>query len=316
MENNTTTGATVGCVLGPLLNHPEYSSASVGTSVLIGAEFIATIFTILSNAIVLWTIARTTSLQTPSNTLLAALCCSDLFIGLITHPTFIATLMCLQLMREPSSMLMQVLKWSGITLSGMSFFTVLYITLDRYVAVCFPFLYERQATIKKYIAIVVSMWVFNILITILNQTAYTMYYGTVTVIAFGVMFYCYIKIYLVIIKKERAIIPLGTIGDVHRAAIRHNREERRKSYTIMILLAVFTISYLPPLAVTFAVYREHGNAHFCILPPNTAVMFLWSLFFLTLSSMFNPIVYCIFMTPIRNAALKIFCRRKNMVLPM
>ena len=316
MTNNTQTGTTSSCLLAPLLGEHSNTKALLGITVLIGAEFIPTIFTIAANAIILWTITRTASLQTPSNSLLAALCFSDLCIGLVTHPIFITMLMYLQLSREPSSAQLIVLQWSGKVSSSISLLTVLFITLDRYVAICYPFLYERQATVKKHIITLALTWVFNTVIIILSSTAYTMYYGTVTFIAFGVSIYCYVRIYLVIVQKDRAMFALGTIGDDEREAIRNNREERRKSYTIMILLAVFTISYLPTLAVALTVYKKYKGTQFCNLPPNMAVMFLWSLFFLTLSSMLNPIVYCIFIKQIRNAALRILWKCKNVVAPL
>ena len=315
MTNSTPTETTVSCSLTSLLGEHKNAKSLLGITVLIGAEFIPTIFTIAANATILWTIARTASLRTPSNTLLAALCSSDLCIGLITHPMFIAMLIYLQLLREPSSAQLLVLKWSGRISSSISLLTVFFITLDRYVAICCPFLYERQATVKKHIITVALTWVFNIVIIILSKAAYTMYYGTVTVIAFGVIIYCYVRIHLVIVQKEKAMFAIGTIGDADRDAIRNNREERRKSYTIIILLAVFTMSYLPTLAVALTVYGKYNGARVCNLPPNMAVAFMWSLFFLTLSSMLNPIVYCIFIKQIRKAALRLFCKCKNVVAP-
>ena len=313
MANNTTTGTKAICPLIPSLSHSRNTNAFIGISVLTSIDFIVSVFTIVANAMILWTIARTRSLQTPSNTLLAALCSSDLLVGLVTHPSFITTLIYLQLLQPPTRALLALLRWSATIVNGMSFLTVLHITLDRYVAVCFPFFYGQKVTGKKYTTIVALTWVYNAVAPVATGRAYYTYYGAVTIIAFGVMLYCYIRIYFVIARKKRAILPLGTIGGEQREIISCNREERRKSYTIIILLAIFTLSYLPPLAVTFVIYKMNNNAHFCNMTPSTAVMLLWASFCFNLPSMFNPIVYCIFMTPIKEAALRIFLNRDRVV---
>ena len=313
MTNNTTTGTKASCPMIPLLCHSRNTIAFIGLSVLTSIDFIVAVFTIVANAMILWTIARTRSLQTPSNTLLAALCSSDLLVGLTTHPIFITTLVYLQLMEAPTKVLSMLLRWSATIVNGMSFLTVLHITLDRFVAVCYPFFYERKVTAKKYIVILALTWVYKALAPITAGTAYYFYYGGVTVIAFGVMFYCYIRIYLVIARKKRSILPLGTIGDGQRELVRCNREERRKSYTIMILLAVFTISYLPPLAITFVIYKVNNTTKLCNMTPSAVVVLMWASFCLNLPSMLNPIVYCIFIAPIKQAALKIFLKRNSVV---
>ena len=311
MTNNTTAGTKTSCPVIPLLCHSSNTNAFIGLSALTSIDLIVSVFTIVTNAMILWTIARTRSLQTPSNILLATLCSSDLLVGLTTHPIFITMLVYLQLLQAPTKVLLVLLRWSAVIVNGMSFLTVLHITLDRYMAVCHPFFYERKVTVKKYIIIVAITWVYKALAPIATGTTYYVYYGTVTIIAFGVMFYCYTKIFLVIAQKKRAILPLGTIGNEQREIVRRNREERRKSCTVMILLAVFTISYLPPLGVTFFIYKVNNTTNLCNMTPSTVVVLMWASFCFNLPSMLNPIVYCIFIAPIKEAALKIFLKRNS-----
>ena len=293
----------------------ENKNSLIGLQLLIGIDVLPALFTIVANAVFFLTIIKTRSLHTPSNALLAALCFNDLLVGVGSQPVFLAVIIKLQSFQAPSLAIITVLKWAGILLNGMSFTIVLYITIDRYVAVCHPFLYQRKSTIKSYCIIVALTCLFKAICPIVSGRAYMMVYGTITIISFGVMIVCYIKIYLVISKKERTVLCLGTIGTEQRKIMRQNREERSKTYTVIILLAVFTVSYLPPLVATLAIRMIHNTLQICSLCPNIAVVFLWSIFYMNLSSVINPIVYCIYMRSIREAAVKLVFKRNNRVYP-
>ena len=292
----------------------ENKNSLIGLQLLIGIDVLPALFTIVANAVFFLTIIKTRSLHTPSNALLAALCFNDLLVGVGSQPIFLAVAIKIQSFQAPNLALTMLLKWAGILLNGMSFTIVLYITIDRYVAVCHPFLYQRKSTSTKYCIIVALTWVVKAVYSILSGEAHTMVYGIVTIISFGVMIFCYIKIYLVIAQKERTVLCLGTIGTEQRKILRQNKEERSKTFIIIILLTVFIISYLPPFVSTLVII--HVTKHtlqICSLCPNIAVVFLWSIFYMNLSSVINPIVYCIYMRSIRKAAAKLVFSRNNRV---
>ena len=314
MANNTTLSIQQYCPMIHSIQKLENKNSLIGLQLLIGIDVLPALFTIVANAVFFLTIIKTRSLHTPSNALLAALCFNDLLVGVGSQPIFLAVIIKLQSFQAPNLALTMLLKWSGILLNGMSFTIVLYITIDRYVAVCHPFLYQRKSTSTKYCIIVALTWVVKAVYSILSGEAHTMVYGIVTIISFGVMIFCYIKIYLVIAQKERTVLCLGTIGTEQRKILRQNKEERSKTFIIIILLTVFIISYLPPFVSTLVII--HVTKHtlqICSLCPNIAVVFLWSIFYMNLSSVINPIVYCIYMRSIRKAAVKMVFSRNNRV---
>ena len=313
MANNTSVATKHRCPLVESIQHPSNSNALIGLKILFGVDIIPTLFTIVANSILLLAIAKTKSLHTPSNMLLASLCFSDLLVGVVTQPVYLAFMLKLLLLETPCETLITVLQWSGIILNGMSFIIVLYITIDRYVAVCHPFFYDRKSGIKNYSIIMALTCVYKAISPIATGSAYKIYYGAVTIVSFGVMFFCYIKIYSVIAEKERSVLRLGRIGTEERHILHRNREEKSKAYTIIVLLAVFTLSYLPPLGATMAIYMTSHTIKICWLSPNTAVLFLWSIFFLNISSVINPIVYCIYIRSIREAAVKLVFSRNNRI---
>ena len=313
MANNTTAATKYRCPLVELIHQPSNSNALIGLKLLVGFDTIPVLFTIVANSILLLALAKTKLLHTPSNMLLASLCFSDLLVGVLSQPLYMAFMLKILLLETPCKTHISVLQWSGIILNGMSFIIVLYITIDRYVAVCHPFVYERKAGIKRYCIIMALTCVYKVLSPIATGRAYKIYYGAVSIVSFAVMFFCYIKIYSVIAKKERDVLKLGRIGAEERKILHRNREEKSKAYTIIVLLAVFTLSYLPPLGATMAIYMTSHTLKICNLSPNTAVLFLWSVFFLNISSVINPIVYCVYIRSIREAAAKLLFKRKNKV---
>ena len=156
-------------------------------------------------------------------------------------------------------------QFSGEILHGMSLAGVLYITIDRYVAICHPFFYQSHATIKRYMIMVALAWVYKILVPITSGSAYLVFYSCFTVLSFVVIFFCYIRIFYVIAQKERFILRLGRIGNEEKETLLRNKEERRKTHTILILLAIFTASYIPPLVVLFPVFSPIERKSVCKL---------------------------------------------------
>ena len=316
MKDNSTIEMSPSCYLLESMEDPNSLCASIGAKVLVGADIIPTIFTIVANTILLLAIFKTKSLHTPANTLLAALCFSDLLVGAISQPTFLALVIKTLLYEDPSETLSPFVKMSGIVLNGMSFTTVLYITIDRYVAVCHPFWYQKHVSIKNYCIILALTWVFKILIPVISGSSYMIIYGAITIVSIGIMTFCYLRLYCVIVRKERCVLQLGRIGNEERETMHRNKEERSKANTVLILLAVFLGTYIPASVVIIMIFSPNKEASICILSSKQFVLFIWCIYVYCLSSVINPIVYCIRMKTIKTAAKNLFVQSSSRVSPM
>ena len=299
-----------------LLQQPNHSGELIYLKTLIGIDIIPTLFMIVANSILLLTIAKTKSLHTPSNALLSALCFSDLLVGAISQPLFLAFLSTMLSLQEWNRKLYAAWIWLATMFNGTSFIMVLNITIERYIAVCYPFFYERKASIKLCIVVVALTWMYQVLAPILAGSFYILLFAIFTIISFIINVFCYLRIYLVIIQKERSVLRLGEIGDEEREILHRNREERSKAYTIMILLIVFTITYLPSLIVLLALFRPGQRTSICGSPPNIFLTFASSSSIYASSAAINPIVYCIRIKPIRAAIKNLFKSRNSRVVPM
>ena len=313
MNSNYTITTAYSCPLLASMRDPHGNIALISIKILIGIAVTPTLFTIVANAALLFTIIKTKSLHKPANFLLAALCSCDLLTGAVTQPAFLTMLFKIQSFQEPSAMLSAVSQWSGTVFHGMSFIIVLYITIDKYVAVCHPFFYQSHATTKRYMIMVAITWIYKIVVSSTSGSAYLVVYGSVTLLSMLIIVFCYIRIYRVIAQKERFVLRLGRIGDEKKEAIRRNREERSKTHTILILLAVLTVSYMPPLVALFVVLKPNQRTNLCKVSPYTYAFFMWSMFTYNLSSAVNPIIYCIRIETIRVALKNLVFRRNRRV---
>ena len=86
------------------------------------------ILSIIGNALVIAAIFRTSSLSSPSTTLLCNLACTDLLIGLVIQPLFIAKEL------KPDHSLLDIFEITSFSLCGVSLCTMRTISMDRFAA--------------------------------------------------------------------------------------------------------------------------------------------------------------------------------------
>ena len=313
MNSNNTVTTAHSCPLLASMRSPRGNIPLISIQVLIGIGVTPALFTIMANVALLFTFVKTQSLHKPAYCLLAALCSCDFLTGAITQPALLILLYKIQSFQEPSTVISAVSKWSGTIFHGMSFIIVFYIAVDKYVAICHPFFYQSHATIKRYMVLVAMAWIYKIVVSTTSGSAYLVVYGSATSLSMLIIFFSYIRIHHVIAQKRRFVLRLGRIGDEKNEALRRNREERGKTNTILILLAIITVSYVPPLVVLFVVLKPGQRTNLCKASPFTYALFVWSMFACNLSSAINPIIYCIRIEPIRVGLTNLIFRQSRRV---
>ena len=285
----------------------------VNAEIIAGLNIPPTVLIIIGNFIFLITLIKTKSLHTPSNLLLAALCVADLLVGLICEPIFLVYLFRIRYGNHSRSL-------TQVYFAAFSFFAVLsgtysfVITLDRYVAICYPFWYHRRVTCKHYLAVIVAIMCSVLALNFIagatqsrqasnvDTSAGTLFGIWMAVMFSVILMYC--RIYKVASTQSR-VTNLGTFeGDKKNENMRQRTRERKKAYTVGIVLGIWIASSLPFLSkLTFTLTR---NADYCKDPATIMKFDLWAKFFTVLSSFANPFIYCYRSKEIRTAAFKIF----------
>ena len=140
----------------------DYSSTYIA-NIIFNVFFCFT--AIVLNSITIHAIRKTSSLPKPLKTLLLSLAVSDLSVGLLVHPLNIA-MYAMALKQYPenntffsntriaSSMIGNVLTWA-------SYFGVLALTVDRFMAIHLHLRYREFVTHKRVVAVVNSILVLS-----------------------------------------------------------------------------------------------------------------------------------------------------------
>ena len=126
------------------------------------------------NIITIQALRKTSSLPRTLKTLLLSLAASDLGVGLLVHPLFVAHLI-IQIQRNTSDnaydTVFTIFETHVALLSFASFFSVVAITVDRFLAIHLHLRYQELVTHKRLIAVVISTWVITAYLSLLVPAA-------------------------------------------------------------------------------------------------------------------------------------------------
>ena len=272
--------------------------------IIAGLSIPTTILTIICNTVFFITLLKTSSLHTPSNILLGAMCVTDLLAGLVCQPLYIA-----YLLREPSpsrSSIIKALNFAYNVSCWNSLFCSLLITLDRYVAICYPYRYQEHATCRKYVYVAFCTFVLFVIYAIIQLTFYknseiifwSVQVGLQLLVIIAVLI-MYARIYRVVLSQRKRIASIRDASGRRKSGI--SFRERNRTHTVTIILAVFIACYAPHTAYCIErVFYHLGNFQY------HRKLALWANYFVLLNSCLNPIIYCARSREIRRAAVRVF----------
>ena len=163
-------------------------------------NMVSALITLLANTVFLIIYFKTPSLRTPHYFLLMLLAITDISVGLVTQPLFIA-LKIREIYSIYNLILWVAVRGSAVYFSGISFFTVTLVSIDRYLAVCYP-IKHRNEVIKSRIATMASaawaVWLtFVILGVVFHEyiTVFEMFMLGMILVLFAANVCIYVKIY-------------------------------------------------------------------------------------------------------------------------
>ena len=273
----------------------------------LGLSLPPTILTMIGNPAFFITLLKTSSLHTPSNVLLGALCVTDLLAGAICQP--INMVLRIQKQERCCSPLLRTY-WFMVHMSPLnSFVFSLLITLDRYIAICHPYRYIQHASCRRYVYVTFGLFGISMIYATVELRVYD--YSPVTFWALELVlellfivavFITYLRIYGVVRSQRRRITGSSNVfvGRQSRISIR----ERSKTYTVGIILAIFIACYAP-----YIVYSIMSILY--LLGDIEDYKYIFQLeisayYLVLLNSCLNPVIYCAMSREIRRAAVKIF----------
>ena len=257
---------------------------------------------ILLNIITIQALRKTPSLSKPLKTLLLSLAVSDLGVGFLVQPTYVAVLVMKIKQKADNRTYHTILdafyRVQNLLFVFASFFGVCALAVDRFLAIHLHLRYQDLVTHKRVVAVVSSVWVLSALIALLalkwiRILAYI--FATIHIVCYITtgLFYC--KIYAVIRRHANQINALQQSAqneDMASAA-----RLRKTVVATFYAYLVFLVCYLPIFCIGVA--KVHGET------PLLSLFWEFSYTFVHLNSSLNPLIYCWKMRNIRQTVKNI-----------
>ncbi|XP_042369343.1 trace amine-associated receptor 13c-like [Plectropomus leopardus] len=256
-----------------------------------------TLLTVTLNLLVVISISHFRQLHTPTNLILLSLAVSDLFVGLAVMPAAVS----LQSCGSFSKITCALSPLLSFTLTSASVGSMVFISVDRYVAICDPLRYSSLITLSRVKICVSLSWSCSIIysavilkdhflqidmsnscyqecVVVINHIA-----GAVDLIMtfFGplaVIVVLYTRVFVVAVSQARAMWSKSTAIQSNTVTVK--KSELRAAGTLGITLVVFILC-LCPYYIPSIIGQENVSSK----------AQLWLYF---CNSTFNPLIYAFF----------------------
>ena len=253
---------------------------------------------IMLNILTIHAIRKTSSLPKPLKTLLLSLAVSDLGVGLLVQPLYIA----LMVTEYDQTCVMYTASFIVIWFFAYaSFLGILTLTVDRFLAIHLHLRYQELVTHKRVVAVVIFIWVFSAFLSLIGlYIAISTYWTLVTIIS-GLCFICatviYYRIYVAVRRHTNQIQALQVQQAAQNGEMENVMRLRKSAVCTLYVYLVFLVCYLPEYCswVTSMLIRKPSIAL------ERFALYTWTLVFL--NSSLNPVVYCWKMRHIRHAIM-------------
>ena len=251
---------------------------------------------LLGNTVIVITIWKKSSLHSASNILLASLAISDLAVGLLEQPLFIAYLL------SGAYIVGLLLHVSASIFCSTSFFTITAIAVDHLLALKLHLRYHSVVTRSRVIWLVSFIWIFSIIFQAgywasnLSYISDIVASAVITCVLFG-NFVIYFKINLVIRHHQREIQhqqPDANNGSIF--SVKRFRKSALNSFLIYIVLVFCNMPHSVAIIMHLTGVTTSPGFYMAIIT------------LISLNSSLNPFLFCWRDREIRTAMRQLFCR--------
>ena len=245
---------------------------------------------------------KTLSLPKTLKTLLLSLSVSDIGVGLLSQPFY--TLLLVKWLQQNNPDCKTYMMFTVIigVFSVASFFGVVAVSVDRFLAIHLHLRYQELVTHKRVVTVVISIWLLSVFFpSMISWTTYDTYYlvefllGVLSLVFTAIV---NIKIYLTVQLHKNQIQALQVQQEAQTGEIAHFARFIKSAVSVFYVCVTFVVCYLPYF-ISVAVITTNG--------PNIALkrfsLFSWTLIYL--NSSLNPVIYCWKMRHIRHAIMDI-----------
>ena len=268
---------------------------------------------ILGNGAFLWVIYKCRALRTISNLLVSSLALADLLVGLVIDPVWIAR--CVTTPRASNHPLQMAIGCLWIQTSVTTTFSLCVVSLDRYIAVRSALRYNQIVTHERCYAAVSFVWIASIAfglsrVWVTNPANLPTLWMFVTIITIFLpmilIIFCYYRILVLARRQSRKICTLNAHLQRNQLVAEGIRN-RKTAKTVGFVVALFVISWLPSLVVSFI---DLTTSDYCA-KQKMELVWLWVEVVAFTSSGINPWLYSLRNNEFRNEMRRVFGIRRD-----
>ena len=257
---------------------------------------------IMLNIVTIHAIRKTSSLPKTLKTLLLSLAVSDVGVGLLVQPFYTSLLAKWIQQSIPSCNTYKAFFVIGELFTFASFFGVVAVSLDRFLAIHLHLRYQELVTHKRVVALVISIWLLSALYSSttlwLPSHIGSIFLSFGTVVGLLLTTWAYIRISLVARRHRNQIQALQVQQAAQTGEIANLASLIKFAVGTFYVYLVYLVCYLPVI-IYFPALKMCG--------PNIALkkLLLFSLTLVNLNSSLNPVIYCWKMRHIRHTFMGI-----------
>jgi len=261
------------------------------------------LISIIGNTLILTAIWRTSALRSPSIILVCSLAASDLTVGFVVQPLYIASTI------TANPVLFQATFMTGACATGVSLLITTVISVDRFLALHYHMRYPILMTTQRAMYTSATLWLISFLLSFLTFWKMSAYYCVTAVtiaICLLVSTVCYIRIYRVVRQHQLQIHTqqqaVGSIVANNQTMLRSTKSAKNTFiyYIVMILCYSPLFTSMAVLSISHKDWTNEWS-----LGDTAAFM----------NSSINPFLYCWRLRELRMTVIatakQMLCRQKE-----
>ena len=259
---------------------------------------------IMLNIVTIQALRKTASLPSVLRTLLLNLAVSDLGVGALVQPLYVAFFAVRMKVNYNNHDFDGINKAFGILanfLGYASFYGVTVLSADRFLAIHLHLRYRELVTPKRVIVVVVAMWIVSGFYSLLGFRRLSWDIAMITFVVNGAACltattFFYYKILAEVRRHSHQIhrLQVAGNGEILARAVKVRKYALGTFYVYLVLL----VCYFPQICV-FSVELATGNSAW------GNDVSLYTLTMILLNSTLNPLIYCWKMRHVRHAVMSI-----------
>ena len=270
------------------------TAASIILSVWLSLSGLAAV---TGNVVALWLFYKHESLRTISNRFLASLSIADVLVGLVIDPYWIV-IRCWNSRRVQRKLFM-ITKMLWIHTTAATTLNSCCVSIDRFIAIRFPFRYQDSLTKRRCFAVIILVWFISLSLPFLmfsrerkdRKELFEFITITICLVPLLVVSFCYILIFKLARKQFRRILETTNIPDSGENIRVRVVQNLKAIKTVGFVLSACIITWMPSVVLQLVTFYYIEEAKRCRLRKIKFVVSPWVEAIAFTSSAINPLIY-------------------------